>query len=393
MTRRGRRPTARSLIPAGVSRWLTLFVLTRGIATTLAAVLLIVHRGTDHDLLLAAVAVAYATVSIFAAAFRPRLARAPTAWAFDGAVVLALVLEAAEWRSSFYLLGLTALVLPSTALGFRQALAWGSAYTLAYFGVALATGIDWSTLETTARLEAFSTHLMMPMLVTLALAYATQLLARLEAERERSERLALQSERRRIAWELHDSAKQRIHAAHLILGAFCERRDISERGGLDQAIHELRAATTDMETSLADLRAPLLEGRRLAAVLRERADQLAAACPAQINVHGEASTLPPFVAAHTYRIANEALANAVRHASCAHIDVRLEHKPERLSLRVTDDGRGISTNTRSGATGLQSMRERAHAIGGELVIAPAVPGPGTAVSLVVPLIATEGEHR
>ena len=94
------------------------------------------------------------------------------------------------------------------------------------------TGIDWSTLESTARLEAFSTHLMVPMLVTLALAYASQLLGRLEAERERSERLALQSERRRIAWELHDPAKQRLHVASHTGRAARVRLPLLRSGGL-----------------------------------------------------------------------------------------------------------------------------------------------------------------
>ena len=391
MSRLGHALSARCLLRGGVIHWLGLFALTRAVATAVAVTLLIAHRVTDHDALLATIAIAYGTLSIVVASYVRALTHAPLAWALDGAVALTFVVAAAEWRSPFYLLALTALVLPATALAMRPALAWGAAFTVAYFGVALVTGIDWSTLESTARLEAFSTHLMVPMLVSLALAYASQLLARLEAERERSERLALQSERRRIAWELHDSAKQRLHVAYLILDAARGRIDAAERGGLDQAMHELRAATTDMETSLADLRAPLLEGRRLTAALRERADELAAAGAARIIVRGETSTLPAFVAAHTYSIATEAVANAVRHADATSIDVRLEHAPGYLSLRVSDDGSGLPATVRPGATGLRSMRQRAEAIGAELLVTDTHPGPGTVVSLWVPLSARQGE--
>ena len=81
------------------------------------------------------------------------------------------------------------------------------------------TELDANTLESTIRLETIATHLMVPVVVVLALAYAAEILERLRGERLRSERLAVESERQRIAWELHDSAKQRVHAAHLVLSA------------------------------------------------------------------------------------------------------------------------------------------------------------------------------
>src|SRR5918997_751037 len=95
----------------------------------------------------------------------------------------------------------------------------GVAFTLAYLATALALGIDWTTVTSTARLETFSTHLLIPLLVTLSLGHAARTLAALDDERARAEALALEGERRRIAWELHDSAKQRIHATQLVLSS------------------------------------------------------------------------------------------------------------------------------------------------------------------------------
>ena len=62
-------------------------------------------------------------------------------------------------------------------------------------------------------------HLALPFLLVCSLAYARDALRRLAAERSERERLAIEAERRRIAWELHDSAKQRLHAAHLLVSS------------------------------------------------------------------------------------------------------------------------------------------------------------------------------
>ncbi|MEJ7717390.1 MAG: hypothetical protein WKF31_05270 [Thermoleophilaceae bacterium] len=124
-----------------------------------------------------------------------------------------------EWRSPFYLLALTALVLPATSLSSRRAFAYAVGFTLAYFAVSLGTGIDWATLDASPRLESLATHLMVPLLVALALSYSADLMERLRREAERSARLAVEAERRRIALDLHDSAKQRVHASHLVLSS------------------------------------------------------------------------------------------------------------------------------------------------------------------------------
>ncbi len=99
---------------------------------------------------------------------------------------------------------------------------------------------------------------------------------RLVDERRERERLAIEAERRRIAWELHDSAKQRLSAAHLLVSS-CRAASPHELEPLvSQAAIELESAGTDMDTSLAELRSPL-EGRPLDVALRARAGELAPA--------------------------------------------------------------------------------------------------------------------
>ena len=363
------------------NRWLALFVTARLLATGVGCALLFVHTVTGYDDVLIWLGGGYGLASAAAAVAWPRVQQARLAWALDVAATLALVLASDEWRSPFYLMALSSLVLPATAVRLRHALVIGVGFSLVYLGVAIATGVDVSELRSTTRLESLSTHLLMPILAALALAYAAELLA----ERERSSRLEIEAERRRIALELHDSAKQRVHAAHLVLSSL--RRGLHESpaaAGVDQAMSELRAATADMETSLRELRTPL-EGRGLQDAVRQRAEELASAGGVPIEVRGEVPELPTFVAAHAFRVAGEAMTNAVRHARAERVVVELAGDADHLRVVVTDDGRGLPERARPGSHGLRSMAARAETLGGSFSVEPGPGGCGTVVSLDVPL--------
>ncbi|HYF28294.1 MAG TPA: histidine kinase, partial [Baekduia sp.] len=305
-------------------RWLALFLLARGLATIAAGTLLIAHPVTGHDgWLMAGAAVMGPGVMIMMVAASDLLRRAPAAWLVDSVLVLALVVASEDWRSPFYVLALTTLIFPAVTLGLRRSTIWGVAFSGAYLGVAVLTGLDSRTLDSTIRLETIATHMLVPVLVVLSLAYASDLLMRLGGEQRRATHLALENERRRIAWDLHDSAKQRVHAAHLLLsaadGGLARGAAVGEL--MQQASAQLQAATADMDTSVKELRSPL-DGRRLDTALRERAAELRPLTSARIEVRGEApAALPVTVTAHAYRIAGEALLNAVRHAGASRIEV------------------------------------------------------------------------
>jgi signal transduction histidine kinase len=192
----------------------------------------------------------------------------------------------------------------------------------------------------------------------------------------------VEAERRRIAWELHDSAKQRVHAAHLVLSSL--RGPLGEEPAVTQAIGELRAATADMEMSLQELRTPL-EGSGLQDAVRSRADELAMAAGVPIEVRGEVPALPAFVAAHVFRVAGEAMTNAVRHADAARVIVDLGGDHRELRVVVADDGRGLPERPRPGSHGLRSMAARAETLGGTLEVGAGDDGRGTVVRLHVPL--------
>jgi signal transduction histidine kinase len=365
-------------------RWLALVTMTRVFGLVLGIALLLAHRVTHHDTLLAAVALVWTPVSLYALRRTQDAPMAPLVWACDGLAALGLILAGGDWRSPFYVFALTTLVLPATSLPWRAAVLWGVAFTGLYGAVALLTNkVPSDTLTNTIRLETLATHLFVPGVVATTLAYSSVLLARLRVARTQSERLALQAERQRIAWELHDSAKQRVHAAHLMLSALDGAAAESNRALLDGALAELRNATADMETSVAELRTPL-DGRPVDELLRERAAELSQTGVARINVAGRLPALPPLVAAHTYRIAAEALTNAVRHAGCSAITVTLASAPEAITLVIADDGVGMPAEPRRGGHGLRSMHGRAETIGARLQIGPGPGGRGTAVALALP---------
>jgi signal transduction histidine kinase len=365
-------------------RWFALLTMTRVLGTAVAVGLLLSHRVTRHDVPLAALTVVWSGTTLVAFGRSARLRQAPAAWIVDAVAALGLVLASGDWRSPFYIYALTTLVLPATALPWRAALCCGAAFSAAYGAVALLTRqVPSDTLGNTIRLETLATHLFVPLIVVLALAYAGALLERLRLARAESERLALQAERQRIAWELHDSAKQRVHAAHLMLSALDGRLTGDDRAVVGHALRELRAATADMETSVAELRTPL-DGRPVDELLRERARELAPTGSARIDVVGALPPLPPLLAAHTYRIAAEALTNAVRHARCDKIVVTLDPHQGGGRLVVADDGVGLPEHPPAGGHGLRSMRGRAETIGAELEIGPAPGGRGTRVALALP---------
>ena len=161
-----------------------------------------------------------------------------------------------------------------------------------------------------------------------------------------------------------------------------------------RAAVELESASSDMDTSLAELRSPL-EGRRIDEALRTRAAELAPTGDPYISVRGSAPELPPLVAAHVYRIACEAITNALRHADATAIVVQLLDGDQNGELTVTvrDNGRVLPTGPGHAATGLHAMENRAATIGAALHLSTPEQGAGTLVELRVPVNAHRGGAR
>jgi signal transduction histidine kinase len=137
-----------------------------------------------------------------------------------------------------------------------------------------------------------------------------------------------------------------------------------------------------MRALVFELRPADLEREGLASTLRKHAEVLRRVHGIEVCVETSGQTgLPPQRERELFRIAQEALANALRHAQAARLDVRLLADDARILLEVEDDGRGfVARRAASGHLGLATMRERARALGGRLEIDSA-PGQGTVVRL------------
>lgn len=371
---------ARPSSAAGGRAWLALYVGARLVAALIAAALVAWSGigGVEALLLL------YGPLSTAVLAWLPKVRRSPISWAADSGLTLLFVLHSADWRSPFYLMWLSSLALPATALPLRGAAWLAAGSSLAYLLVAIIGGPVPGRLQLVSS-ETLAIHVSLPFLLVASLAYAAEALRRLSDERATRERLAIEAERRRIAWELHDSAKQRLHAAHLLVSSLQGRVPEHLAPTVGRAAIELESAASDMDTSLAELRSPL-EGRPLEEALLARTRELAPAegGPA-IRVHGKAPRLEPLVAAHVYRIGCEAITNALRHAEASRIDVELSTREKWLRLAVRDDGRGLPAEIRPGASGLLAMHNRAATIGARLELLGSRDGPGTVIHLDVPL--------
>jgi signal transduction histidine kinase len=213
---------------------------------------------------------------------------------------------------------------------------------------------------------------------------------RLDQEKAKSQ-VAIAEERARIARELHDVVAHSISV--IVLQARGGRRvlqtdpadareafAIIERTG-HQALEELRRLLgmlrkSDEELALAP-QPSLSELDRLVEQVR------AAGLPVQVAVEGEPRELPPGVDLSAYRIVQEALTNALKHAGPAHARVLLRYRADDLELEIADDGPGTGDGSGSGH-GLIGMRERVSVYGGELQ-AGRRPGGGYALRARLPL--------
>ncbi len=370
-------------VPEAVGRrWTVMLLASRVVALVMALGLLALGDFTDEDVVLASLGAGYATVSTAVLLGGRGLARRPLAWAADSAAALTLVAASGDWRSPFYLLWLTTLALPGVRVGLRMAAGLSAAAVGAFLVVAFFGGPEPRTLGATSS-ETLAIHLALPVLLILSLAYAADVLRRLERAQARSEELVLVAERQRIAWELHDSAKQRVHVAHLLITALRDRLAGPERELGAQAIAELESATAEMDTTLAGLRSPLA-GRLLHDALGSRAEELTTGGGPAVVVEGEAGLLPEPLATNAYRIGVEAITNAVRHAGASRVRAVVTDAPERLRLEVVDDGRGLPGGTDCAGTGLLAMRSRATTLGGTLEVGPGPGGRGTRIHLEIP---------
>lgn len=204
---------------------------------------------------------------------------------------------------------------------------------------------------------------------------------------EQSRELSVLDERNRLARELHDAMTQTLFSLRLTLEAAA-----ADPGGAAAQLDTARALVDSLFAELrglvVELRPPAVERDGLVTALRKHLAVVARAhgVPVEVAVAGDGAAVGPVVEGQVFRIVQEAVSNAVRHAAPSAVRVALELGPGTVTASVADDGAGFdpaARAVRSRRLGLTSMRERAAAIGGRLRVTSA-PGEGTVVRLEVP---------
>lgn len=212
------------------------------------------------------------------------------------------------------------------------------------------------------------------------------MLDRLEDERRESGRRALaaqESERARIARELHDEVGQSLTAVALRAERAADQPDAQTRALVEIAETVLRSLQ-DVQRIGRELRPEALDDLGLINALIAMCSRVARQSGIRLERNLDAQ-LPPLtdeVELVIYRVAQEALTNAVRHSGGTEVSISLRPSDDRVTLTVTDDGRGLPASRREG--GLVGMRERAMLIGAEFRVSSR-PGRGTEVRLDIPL--------
>jgi signal transduction histidine kinase len=325
------------------------------------------------------------------------LVRRHLPWA-TGTIVLGILLAISDAGGTLTIAGILALltVLYLFAAGYRRR-----------WSVLLALPFLVNVITPLSGAQPGFSNVLLLMLVVAAAALGDSRRARGEAMAERDETRramvdslqdqAAMGERARIARDLHDVVAHHVSA----IAVQAETARLTTEGMPDEGRAHLEAIGRTARDALGEM-------RRLLGVLREDADGEPERAPqpglarlhelietaratgsrVRLSVHGQVTPLPPGIDLCAYRILQEALTNARRHAPGADVEVELGYGADTLRLRVRDEGPGPGEAQLDGH-GLLGMRERAIMVGGTLTVGPA-PGGGFVVEAELPVPASAG---
>ena len=195
---------------------------------------------------------------------------------------------------------------------------------------------------------------------------------------------AQEEERRRIARELHDETAQTLTSLLVGLRTVEEARDLGQAQGAASTLRTLVSAALDGVQRIAwGLRPSVLDDLGLEDALERLVNDVGRASTFLVDLHmtgPRAPRLPETIEIALYRVTQEALTNAGKHASPKGVSVLLHRNPNVVRLVVEDDGRGFDVDAVPSATqlGLVGMRERAHLVGGSMTVESS-PGRGTTI--------------
>jgi signal transduction histidine kinase len=192
---------------------------------------------------------------------------------------------------------------------------------------------------------------------------------------QQAERLAVVRERERLSRELHDSVTQSLYSLVLLAEAGRRWAERGEHGRTEEYLERVgeigQQALREMRLLVYELRPLVLRREGLVGAIQQRLDAVEkrAGIDATLVIQGQLD-ISADLEEGLYRIAQEALNNALKHAAASNVYVRIYADAECVALQVEDNGKGFETDTadRGGGLGLASMRQRAEKLGGTVTV-------------------------
>src|SRR5699024_925890 len=199
----------------------------------------------------------------------------------------------------------------------------------------------------------------------------------------------LETERHRIARELHDSVSQQLFAAAMLLSTIQENKELLSDNIKPQITligDIIGDAQSEMRALLLHLRPIKLDGKSLKEGIEQLLLELKSKVPITISHDIEDIQLTEVVEDHLFRIVQELLSNVLRHSRASELEVYLKKTEDFYQLRFIDDGKGFDmTEKKDSGFGLRNIRERIAGLGGNVRII-SFPDQGTSVEIRIPLI-------
>ncbi|HEY2981212.1 MAG TPA: ATP-binding protein [Anaerolineales bacterium] len=195
----------------------------------------------------------------------------------------------------------------------------------------------------------------------------------------------LEAELKRIAHALHDGASQLLASVHIEVAEITGDLPPRQRGRFDTIESLLKQTETQLRKLTQELRPTELDNLGLVPALEFLADKVTRSTGLRVYVAGDAGArLPGAVETALYRIVQEAVNNAVKHAHAHSVRIELKRSPSKLACSIRDDGSGFDTRRRTHGLGLIGIRERLTALGGSLHVVSESKG-GTTLLTHIPL--------
>ncbi|HET9677850.1 MAG TPA: GAF domain-containing sensor histidine kinase [Solirubrobacterales bacterium] len=209
-----------------------------------------------------------------------------------------------------------------------------------------------------------------------------------EAERLRQQVESAEKERERWARELHDDTLQNLAAIRINLATALqstgERRESRIESAAEETMAQLEGQINELNRLINDLRPAALERLGLAGALQALAEESSARGQVEVEATVDLSTERTREERVVYRLVQEALTNAAKHANASRVDISAREAGGELLIVVSDDGDGFDPAAPTAGRGLTGMRERIELIGGEIDVASQL-GEGTKISARLPL--------